>query len=142
MWVKFPQGADRISVEQQNFAVEATDDHGQGYCRVPDHFVPRLQMSGFSLADPPPGTDLPDLPQTDPLRDGAIANQAREIEAFKIMVEGLRTDLGAANASLSATSYERDQLKLALHEATVKIEDLVGEMAELRDAVPVGAHKK
>lgn len=111
MWMRFPEGATNITIERQSFKVEATDASGRGYFRIPDHFAPTvLGLGGFQIADPPEGTDLADLPQADPLRDGAIGTLTRELEATRELMASTNADLNATNAKLHAVESERNKL--------------------------------
>lgn len=140
MWFKFPDGAETVSIERQIFKPEVTSPSGARLFRAPDHFAPIVRtLPGFGIALPEeiPEDAPEDLPRVDPLRDGAIAEQASRLSVLEIEVEGLRTDLSACNAARAAALHERDNLKLELHEAKVKISDLEDELEELREAASV-----
>jgi hypothetical protein len=125
MWIRLPEGTTQFSVEQQNFAVEAVDSEGWGYCRIPNHFAGRmLAVRGFEAREPPEGTALDDLPLADPLRDGTIAELSQKNTLLASEFSQLRMDLGAINAKLASTLAERDDLKLKLHEAEVALVNL------------------
>lgn len=131
MWMMFPKGLERISVERQTFEVEARDAEGNCYTRVPNHFVPILTHHlKFHVADPPEGAP-DDLPMPDPLRDGAIAELSKENEVLRRDTEGLRIDLNALRAELTAVTHERDELKAKLD----KCEDRVSKLEEEKEDV-------
>lgn len=109
MWLKYPTGTERISVEQQNYEVEVRDEKNNGYGRVPNALVARLVNLGFHKADPPEGAPA-DLPLADPLRDGAISDLTVANEQLRKDAESLRSDMGAANAKIGALVTERDKL--------------------------------
>lgn len=115
MWFRFPEGCDRISVERQQFTTEVSDENGRAYFRAPDHFAPIiLSIRGFSLASDLPEGAPPDLPQADPLRDGAISQLTKEQEALKIEVQNLRSDLTSARAQAMALAHENSALSAKL----------------------------
>jgi len=117
MWFMFPEGTDRISVQLHEYFPEATDKDGREYFRAPDHFAAIiLDLPGFKTAVPPEGAP-PDLPQTDPLRDGAIGQLGGQVDALKLENENLR----AGFAELRALN---DDLRLKLHEAETEVKNL------------------
>lgn len=121
MWFRMPEGTSGVSVELQEFKAEAKDEAGFGYFRAPAHFAPRiLAIPGFLMAEPPEGAP-PDLPQPDPLRDGAISDLTRAQEALKMENTGLRTDLEAANARLRAMETSIKELQGAITARDIKI---------------------
>ena len=133
MWFKFPEGATSISVEQQSFSTEATGPNGEAYFRAPDHFATRiLAIPGFAKAAQPEGAPE-DLPQADPLRDGAIAELTDTVEAQKHEIQDLRSDLNAATGKLVALNNDKVELQRKLDEALGKIEDL---QEQLEDGLP------
>ncbi len=102
MWMRFPEGTESVSVHQQTFGVEVTDKDGRGFFRIPNHFVPMLlDIRGFDALNPPDGTDIPDLPQPDPARDGAIERLSKQLD-------GLKIENGALQTELEQTRKERD----------------------------------
>ena len=124
MWFKFPEGASAITVQQQGFIVEFTDEQGREYFRAPDHFSTTiLSIPGFALA-----MDLKDapadLPKADPLRDGAIAELTKSSEAMKIEVQNLRSDLAVATSRIVALSNENSDLKASLAKSETVVEEL------------------
>lgn len=142
-WFRFPEGTDVVSIERQNFITEARDINGRGYFRAPDHFAGIIKsLPGFSITDPPEGTDLPDLPKSDPLRDSTISEQARKIEALELSVQNLQTDNSAMSANLASTLAERDDLKLKLHEMTMERDELQEKIEEIEENQPVGGKKR
>lgn len=142
-WIKLTERISSINVERQSFNAEVTDAEGRQYTRVPDHFIPLITSMGLgSPHDPPEGTELEDLPKADPLRDGAISDQARLIEVQKADIESLRNELSAMSANFSATALERDQLKFQVHELTVKVSELEEALEEAKDAVPETVKRK
>ena len=136
MWFKFPQGVEGISVERQEFSVEATDAAGGKYFRAPEHFASRiLEINGFTLAGESLPEDAPaDIPQLDPERDGAIQALSAANEALKLEVQTLRSDLNGAQASIAALTTQNGELTEQLHQATAKVEQLEEELTELHEA--------
>lgn len=108
MWFKFPKGVERISVEHQEFIVEARDTDGNCFGRTPDHFGPRILSlgMGFEIAEQPEGAPA-DLPRADPLRDSAIVELTQTVEANKIEIRNLTTDLGTSMAQIRALNDEK-----------------------------------
>lgn len=113
MWFGFPEGCSSISIERQEFFTEVVGEDNRAYFRAPDHFAPRiLMLNGFVVADP---TNLPeDLPQADPLRDGAIAQLTGESVAQRAEIRTLREDLAVATGRLSALANENATLTATL----------------------------
>ena len=129
MWFAFPVGYERISVERQEFAPEFTDDKGRHYFRAPNHFAPMiLAIKGFAQAEPP--TDLADLPQADPLRDGAISQLTKENEALKLENTNTRSDIVAATAQIKALVNDKTMLEAELLQAKAKIVELEEELED------------
>jgi hypothetical protein len=123
MWFQFPQGTDRISVALQEFQPEATDADGKQFFRAPDHFAGIiLDLPGFRAAQPPEGAPA-DLPQADPLRDGAIGQLGAQIDALKLENEALRSSVATFRAA-------NDELRLKLHEAETELGNLKAEAEE------------
>lgn len=141
MWFKFPPGAERVSVHQQEFSVEAEDHQGRGYFRAPDHFAPSiLSLGGFVVVDTPPEGAPADLPKADPLRDNAIAQLTANQNALKIEIQNLRTDLGTAAAKVRTLENEKamlaEQLRKTLDQlAALQQDDEEGE-AETPPSTP------
>jgi DNA repair exonuclease SbcCD ATPase subunit len=125
MWMQMPKGCERISVELQTFISEKQDEEGNSFCRVPDHFAPKLlAIGGFSIIKDIPADFPDDLPQQDPLRDNVIATLTKSTESMKTEMKNLREDLGSALARLTALMTEKAELEKKLSEAEDKIEDL------------------
>lgn len=142
MWFSMPEGCGGITVELQAFNVEIKDDEGKGYFRAPDHFAPRiLQIPGFALAQPPEGAP-DDLPKSDPLRDGAISELTRRVAAQDMEIQGLREDLGAAHAQLTALMNENATLKKVATENAEVIADLQEKLEDAPAAPITGAKAK
>lgn len=134
MWLQMPRGCESISIEQQNFVVEARDDDGNGYCRVPNHFVPRvLRINGFRRADPPAGAP-DDLPLPDPLRDGAIADLTKTVEAQKRQIETTTSDLNAAVAALKGANTAKSALAAENANLKRRVSELEEQLADAKDA--------
>lgn len=123
MWFSFPEGSDSITVERQPFPAEITDSKGRSYFRAPDHFAPRiLEIPGFSACNPPDGSEgLEELPNQDPLRDGAIGELTARLAAQGIELQNLRSDYNAQQAKMSALVAEKTELErqLAIEKSTV-----------------------
>ena len=125
MWLRFPEGCDRISVELQQFQAEATDAEGFHYFRVPDHFAPKiLQIPGFIQAKDLPEGAPDDLPKADPLRDSAISTLTATVEAQKTEIRTLSEDLSAAMAQIIALKNANDTLGRENDTLKAKIEAL------------------
>ena len=117
MWMRFPRGVDHVNCQLQDFKTEAKDKDGRGYFRVPNHFAPiLLNINGFEVAEPPEGTDLTDLPQSDPLRDGAIAELTARATGAIAELASVRADLNATMAKLHAEQNDKNN---ALNSASV-----------------------
>lgn len=133
MWFQFPKGAESISVQQQQFSIEASDEEGRGYFRAPDHFAGLiLDVPGFSAKEPP-NTDLPDLPKADPLRDGAIGDLGRKLDASQTETRELREDLNRVSAELRAMADENRALKTAMAILEKDNSDLKERLDEFED---------
>jgi len=126
MWFRFPPGASGCQVQLQNFAVEVTDREGRGYFRAPNHFAALiLDMPGYAAAEPPEDANAPaDLPQPDPLRDGAIASLGAELERSRSELQTLREDSNVLRAALNAMTAERDNAARLLEKANARIAEL------------------
>lgn len=114
MWFRYPTGATRITVERQEFGIDYTDAEGNNYFRAPNHFAAIILMGpGYKQAAPPEGAPE-DLPQPDPLRDGAISRLTAELETSRTLIAGLREELTVMQAALSAMTLERNNMKKLL----------------------------
>lgn len=124
MWFRFPPGTKGITVQQQEFGVEATDEAGD-YFRAPDHFAGIiLDLPGFAMAKPPEGAPA-DLPKPDPERDGAVEQLGGQIERLKLELDG-------ANARLAEISAERDDLRKRNFDLGAQVKNLEGDLEEAR----------
>ena len=131
MWFRMPEGCGGISVERQEFFPEIRDEKGFGYFRAPNHFAPRILMNkGFVAVERPPEGAPEDLPNADPLRDGAISDLTKTVDALKLEAGGLRSDLNVAVAKVAALVADRDGLLAKVEELTNKITDLEEELEE------------
>jgi septal ring factor EnvC (AmiA/AmiB activator) len=126
MWVKFPKGAENVTVQQQPFAAEAQCKDPDGtlrhFVRVPEHFLAHMLGLGFT-AEAPAATDLDDLPA------GGTALNSEELKALASEVTSLRDErtalqeevkrVTAASASIQAErdGFEADYRK-AMDELT------------------------
>lgn len=127
MWFAFPEGTTSITVQQQEFHPEIkakVDDGGIrkeiSFFRAPDHFAGIiLDQPGFRRMLPPEAANPPpDLPDAASLAlDNDLVNQLTG------QVDTARREAEAARAHLAEVSAERDDLKLKLHEAEVKVAD-------------------
>jgi small-conductance mechanosensitive channel len=126
MWFSFPEGCTSISIERQEFMIELANN-GVSYFRAPDHFAPRiLAINGFAIAKV---ENLPpDLPQADPLRDGAIGELTRTLESQRLEIQNLHSDLTASQAILAALTNEKANL-------AATIADREKTILELREAL-------
>lgn len=142
MWFRMPQGCSGISVELQSFRPDINFE-GRDYFRAPDHFAPRiLAIQGFELVDKPPEGFPEDIAKADPLRDGAIAELTKSVEALKMENGNLRADLNSCVAKAAALVNEKNELAQKLAEATTKITDLEEELEERPPAPPPTSAKK
>lgn len=124
MWFRFPKGADKISVECQQFVSELVHE-GIDYFRAPDHFATRiLSIPGFARVETPPDGAPPDLPKADPIRDNSIVELTKANEALKTSAQNMQADLIAANAKVRALVDEKTKLQLDLQTALEKISTL------------------
>lgn len=137
MWFKMPEGTSGISVELQSFASDVTFE-GRDYFRAPDHFAPRiLAIQGFELVTIPPEGFPEDIPRADPLRDGAIAELTKTVEALKMELGGVRADLNSTVAKAAALANEKMDLTAKLEVALAKIVDLEEQVEDLVEAAPL-----
>ena len=141
MWFSMPMGCSSISIERQQFVPEIVDEDGLPYFRAPEHFAPRiLMLSGFAIAEPPEGAPE-DLPRSDPLRDGAIAQLTTQAEADKREIQDLRSDLQSAVARITALMNENGELQKAKTAAESKVAALEEELED-KPAVAVAPKAK
>jgi hypothetical protein len=133
MWMRFPDGVERISIQLQEFKIEATDAKtGTNYFRVPNHFAPELlALKGFAVQDPPDGTEIEDLPQLDPLRDGAIADLGKQLEMAKSELANARTDHNVTLGKMAAKVAECETAIAAAAKLTAENEALRERLADL-----------
>ena len=142
MWFKMPVGASAVSVELQSFASDVNFE-GRDYFRAPDHFAPRiLAIQGFELVATPPEGFPEDIPRADPLRDSAIAELTKTVEALKMELSGVRADLNSTVAKAGALANEKSELTSRLEIANKKIEDLEEELEDRPEAKLLASPKK
>ena len=133
MWFRYPKGTTRISVERQEFGIDYTDTEGNNYFRAPNHFAAVILMGpGFKQAVPPEDAP-PDLPQPDPLRDGAISRLTGDLEASRKTAGDLRERVDVLTAALSAMTAERDNLQRLLDDATRDTDRDDGDLDDAED---------
>lgn len=137
MWFQLPDGTDQVSVELQTFKSEVKDKEGRQYFRAPDHFAPLiLDLPGFRQAKTPPDGAPPDLPKSDPLRDGAIGQLGSEVSALKTENEALKKVFAASKVEFEETLQKakalNDDLKLKLHEAEADLANVKTDLEELQ----------
>jgi len=119
VWFRFPPGTREISVQQQNFFPEAKDENGHDCFRAPDHFASLiLDLPGFGEGKPIGNPE--DLPKVDPLRDGAIAQLAGQVEGLKVENESLK-------ATIAEIKIDRDEWKLKFFNLEAEYKNLLGE---------------
>lgn len=124
MWFKFPQGQNRISLQQMNFKSEASDESGNQFFRAPDHFAGIiLDQPGYTVAEPPKGAPA-DLPKPDSAEANVIPLLTGQIKDLQVKLEAAEAAFETVKARLASVAMERDELKLALHESTMKIQEL------------------
>ena len=117
MWFKFPMGATGISVQQQGFGVEATDEEKNNYFRAPDHFAGLiLDIPGFEIADIKklPSDAPEDLAKVDPVKEANSTLLTGKIQTLELENEALR-------ANLATVKMERDELTLSLANAQAEL---------------------
>lgn len=138
MWIKFPSGAESLSVEQQNFVTEYEVDvpDGKGgarhecWFRVPNHFVPtilgvNLGYSALQLGEKPPGCDLDDLAASDPNRDDKIGSLAIQLDSqSKVNMELTR--------ALERSEEQRKQAETECFILRNRLKDLEMEFEEFK----------
>jgi hypothetical protein len=110
MWFKLPPGVGGISVAQQEFNPEFSDDEGS-YFRAPDHFAALiLDGTGISaLNKPPPGAPA-DLPK-------ANSPEANNVLQLTGHIESLKLDKISLETSVTILKTENQDLKNELNEA-------------------------
>lgn len=141
MWFRMPQGVAGISVELQSFQPDI-EFEGRSYFRAPDHFAPRiLANKGFELVEKPPEGFPEDIPRADPLRDGAIAELTKTVEALKMELGGVRADLNSCVAKAGALANEKSELTSRLETANKRIEELEEELDDRPLAAPLSSKK-
>jgi hypothetical protein len=139
MWIQFPKGCERINVELQTFETEMTDEAGNNYFRAPDHFVPRiLNIGGFRALDKAPEGFPADLPQADPLRDGAITNLTQENQSLKTQVQNLTEDLTSSHAQIRSLIGEVEALRKQVEMRDERIVTLEEVLEDKGKDVPSG----
>lgn len=117
MWFQFPEGTTALSVQQQEFCIEAVDKDGRGYFRAPDHFAGIiLDQPGFRSAIAPEGAPE-DLPVADPLHDNTITQLSAQVDTLRFENSNFR-------AIIAELSAERDDLKLKLFESQARVNEL------------------
>ena len=125
MWFVFPRGAERITIERQEFASEIVDETGNHYFRAPDVFAPRiLALNGFSLAKDIPEGAPADLPKEDPKRDQVIEQLATSLQAAQAEIQNLRADLNALNHQHEAEVLAHGADKALLEAARARVAEL------------------
>lgn len=139
MWFRMPEGCAGISVEQQNFQSDVNFE-GRDYFRAPEHFAPRiLANKGFDLVDRPPEGFPDDIAKSDPLRDNAIVELTKTVEALKMELGGVRSDLNATVAKAGALANDKAELLTKLAAAERKVEELEEKVEDLTEAMPSAA---
>ncbi len=119
MWFRFPDGTEQISVEQQNFSVQAEDENGK-YFQVPDHFAPIiLNLGNFSRVERPENAP-PDLPQEDTSKPNPMDQLAADLDAQREENHRLRE--------------ENDQLRTSNLDIQKKLEEHLKEHHEEKKA--------
>ena len=121
MWFQYPKGTTAISVNLHEYGVDFRDPDGVEYFRAPEHFAPTiLGLPGFRQVGAPKGAppDLPPEPAPRPeARDEIHETLRSQVAELQIAMENLK-------GVLTVTSAERDDLKLKLHEAQTRIDEL------------------
>lgn len=132
MWFKTAPGVSAITVEQQEFvpAIFVEEDWhnprtkqtvkvSRGLFRAPDHFANKiLDLPDFVAIPTPEGEE--DLPQADPLRDGAINQLSGRLAQASVTEQNLR-------AAIAEITVERDNYRLRVYELEAEIAELNGE---------------
>lgn len=141
MWIKFPPGAESLSVEQQNFVseyeVDVPDEKKGGsatrhecWFRVPNHFVPtilglNLGYSALQLGESPPGCHMDDLAASDPKRDDKLVSLAIQLDSqTKVNIE--------LTQALERSEDQRKQAETECFILRNRLKDLETEFEELK----------
>lgn len=143
MWLSAPEGFGGITVEQISYVPEITAK-GRAFFRAADHLVPAIIATGlgFEPCEAPEGTDLPDLPKSDPLRDSAIANTQWELLQLRATVDSQKSELSQASAAHAMMLLDLEGRNLRIQALEDEAIGLRTEIEELRELVPTTALRK
>lgn len=139
MWVQFPNGAEMLSVEQQNFKSEYSCTLADGelhFTRVPDHLIPRVLSANLGYkALPkgvsPPGCDIADLAMSDPKRDEAVATLALQVDALTENNKLLTTAIERAEEQRQQAEVECSVLRARCKDLEEENSTLKGNSSDL-----------
>ena len=143
MWMQAPDNLGGITVDRVSYVPEIIEN-GKIYFRAADHHVPMIVGTGlgFEVCLVPPETDLPDLPQADPLRDNAIADAQRDLAQLRNTVDQQKSELSAKNAEYTELLLMCDEIKLANHNLTAELANVTNDYNALREVCPPSILKK
>ena len=141
MWIKFPSGAESLSVEQQSFVSEYEVDvpdekegkRHENWFRVPNHFVPtilglNLGYSALQLGETPPGCHMEDLAASDPKRDDKLGSLAIQLDSQT------KTNVSLTRA-LERSEEQRKQAETECFILRNRLKDLEEELEDLKSGV-------
>lgn len=135
MWFKFPVGVTAISVQQQQFVAEHTDEDGGLYFRAPDHFAPLiLALKDFGIASQPKGAP-PDLDPNDRVKSDAISQLGGTVTQLQRELADSQAGLIAVNRDLQTKTAELAQANGIVNQLTARIKELEEELEERPPAV-------
>src|SRR6266566_109552 len=138
MWFKFPPGMSGISVAQQEFNTEFTDEEGKNYFRAPDHFA-SLILDGTRIAAiqvPPPGAPE-DLPKVSSPEANNIIQLTGQMEALKLDKNGLESTVAALKAQILDLTKKLNEVEAMLSQFAEDNPKLAEELGyELPEASP------
>jgi len=138
-----PDSLGGITVDRTTYIPDLVRD-GKIFFRAADHHVPLIIATGlgFEVCNPPEGTDLPDIPRPDPVRDTAIADSQRDLAQLRATVDQQKTELSQAAAAVSVLRAELDDAKLRALELAQEVVELGTTIVALRELIPTTVLKK
>jgi len=130
MWFQFPEGCTEISVQQQNYIAEVTDEDGNSLFRAPEHFAGLiLDIPGFKIAMKVPADAPEDLPKGGSTREISDLLVSGKIDRLEMENETLRAAVATLNTQLS-------DLKLAVANSKALLTQYQEEFGELPNETP------
>lgn len=123
MLFQFPEGVTNISVQQQTFGADFTDDAGVSYFHAPDYLAGYiLDLPGFKVPAVEPEGVPKDTTSAAPV-DTAVAQLTAQVERQRIEIISL-------NEALETVKGERDAM-------VNKYLDLEARLKEMTDAADI-----